>query len=186
MPRVPGHRTTPRRSPGFRRRHGMLAGVRQVTRREVMGLAAVLGLSACTGGGQGADSPTIDSSATPEPDRALASEVAAAEWALVAAYDRALAAQPGLTDLISPLRDQHREHAAAMGSTTPPDASAPAESVGTSADQVLADLLAAERAAVTQRTAACDAATQSDFASLVALIAASEAGHVEYLRGSTA
>ncbi len=164
----------------------MLTDVRKVTRREVMGLGALLGLSACTGSGDGdsTSGSTSGSSTTSDPDAALAQQVAEQEWALVAAYDRALQAQPDLAPLLAPLRDQHREHASAVGSTQAPTGQSSSLAAGASREQVLSDLLAAERAAVTQRTEACDAARGSDFAALSALIAASEAGHVEYLRRS--
>ena len=166
-------------------RHGMLADVRKVSRREVMGLGAILGLSACTGGE--ADSPTTPGSQTSsssDPDAALATQVADQEWALVAAYDRALQSQPGLAEFLTPLRDQHRDHAASVGSTAPAEQAPSASGPVATREQVLADLLAAERAAVTERTQACEAASGASFASLVALIAASESGHVEYLRRS--
>ena len=49
--------------------------------------------------------------------------------------------------------------------------------------EALAALADAEQQAIGQRTAACEAASGADLARVTALIAASEAGHVEYLRG---
>ena len=46
----------------------------------------------------------------------------------------------------------------------------------------LANLIDAERRATGQRTQACEAAGSMQTARLLALIAASEAGHVEFLR----
>lgn len=164
----------------------MLTDVRNVSRREVMGLGAILSLAACSPSGtDGANtSEGTGSASSVDPDLALAAQVAEQEWALVAAYDQALRAQPNLAALLTPLRDQHREHAGAVGSTQAPATAATGSAAPTSPEQVLAELLAAERAAVTERTQVCDASTGPQFASLIALIAASEAGHVEYLRRS--
>lgn len=164
----------------------MLTDVRNVSRRQVMGLGAILGLAACTAEGtdEASTSAATASSSSVDPDLALATQVADQEWALVAAYDRALQAQPDLAGLLAPLRDQHREHAGAVGSSQQPPSDSASGPTAASREQILADLLAAERAAVTERTQACDAAAGAEFASLIALIAASEAGHVEYLRRS--
>ncbi|MEK9665039.1 MAG: hypothetical protein VW362_07005 [Candidatus Nanopelagicales bacterium] len=164
----------------------MLTDVRNVSRREVMGLGAILSLAACSPSGTDGTNTSegTESTGSVDPDLALAAQVAEQEWALVAAYDRALQAQPDLAALLTPLRDQHREHAGAVGSTQAPAAETTGAAAPASPDQVVAELLAAERAAVTERTQVCDASSGPQFASLIALIAASEAGHVEYLRRS--
>jgi hypothetical protein len=107
------------------------------------------------------------------------SDVAAQEAAIIALYDAAIAAHPDLATDLATLRDEHAEHAEAVGSPAPAP-SAPA--VGSRAE-ALAAITEAEKQAIAQRTAACEAASGADLARLTALIAASEAGHVEYLRG---
>lgn len=162
--------------------------VQELTRRALLGLGAgvfgAAGLAACTSDTGGEGSSSASASDTPDPDGPLATDVIAAELRLIAAYDAALAASPSLTETIAPIRDQHREHVTALGGssteTPSPDVSAPTGD----AAAVIEALMAAERDAVAQRTTACQAASGAEFAGLLALIAASEAGHVEYLRGS--
>ena len=62
---------------------------------------------------------------------------------------------------------------------------APVPPVVGSRSEAVAAVTDAEQRAIAQRTAACEAATGAELARLTALIAASEAGHVEYLRGVT-
>ncbi len=173
----------------------MLAGVHRsfpptsggrMTRRAVLGSAAALGaalVAACTSSPEPA--PTTGTS-SPEPDAdadaPVRTSVAQDEAAIIALYDAVIAAYPGLSGDLVPLRDEHMAHAEAMGTSTP---SAAASAAPASQPQALAALIDAEQQAIAQRTAACEASTSTDLARTVALIAASEAGHAEFLRGLT-
>lgn len=156
-----------------------------VSRRAILAAGATLAAAACSPGTDAAPSPSgsTPEAAPPDPDLGLRSEVAAREWALVALYDAALAA-PGAPDpsLLSLLRDQHREHAGALGSSGPEDTASPTPTA-TGVD-VRARLIEAEQQAAGARSDACQAARDPDLVRLLALIAASEAGHAESLRGS--
>lgn len=126
--------------------------------------------------------PTPSDSPSPETDadaqvRAI---VTADETSIISLYDAVIAAHPDLSGDLSPLRDEHVAHREAMGD--PSSSTPPAPAVGTRAQAITA-LVEAERQAVAQRTTACETATGTDVTRLVALIAASEAGHAEYLRG---
>ena len=146
----------------------------RLTRRAALALLVGAGVVAC--------SPTSDAGPTPsptaDPDAQTRAEVAAQEWALVALYDAAIAAQPAQAAELSLLRDQHVEHATALGSST---ASASATATGPAPDR--ATLTAAEEEASRSRVTACARAVQPDLARLLALIGASEAGHAAFLRG---
>jgi hypothetical protein len=154
-----------------------------LTRRTVLGGSAVLGLALLAGCTSDPDpAPSGSSTPTPDADAQVRDTVAAEEAALIALYDAAIAAHPDLAADLTPLRDQHVEHADAMGSAS---LSAPAVAGVGSRPQALAALRDAEQRAIAQRTSACEAATGIDTARTIALIAASEAGHVEYLRALT-
>jgi hypothetical protein len=169
----------------------MLAGVHQptartrasVTRRALLGGSAVV-TAAVLVGCSSEPEPKPSDSPTPEPDAdaQVRARVASDEIAIIALYDAVMAAHPDLSPELMPLRDEHAEHRDAVG-----DASAttsPTPAVGTR-PQAIAALIEAEQRAVAERTTACEAAAGTDVARLVALIAASEAGHAEYLRGLT-
>lgn len=155
---------------GLTRREGLLA----------LGLLASVGLAAgCSGS---AEPPSGSASALPAD---LAAEVAAEEAALVAIYDEALAATPGLdagtAGLLTLIRDQHAEHLDALGgvaASRSPSAPPPAAT----AEAVIPILLAAERAAARSRIRACVAADDPGLARLLTFIGASEASHVPVLR----
>ena len=154
-----------------------------LTRRTVLGGSAVLGfalLAGCTS--EPAPAPSDTPTTARDADAQVRDTVAIDEAALIALYDAAIAAHPGLAGELAPLRDQHVAHAEAMGSAS---ISAPAAASVGSRPQALAALRDAEQRAIAQRTSACEIATEIDTARTIALIAASEAGHVEYLRGLT-
>ena len=103
-------------------------------------------------------------------------------------YDAAIAAQPSLAAELAPMRQQHVDHAAALGTPSPAATSsatsaAPAFS---STAAARAGLIEAEAAASRDRARACQSAIGAEPARLLALIAASEAGHAAYLRGPSA
>lgn len=142
-------------------------------------------LAGCTSAPEPAPTGSEAPSPDPDADAQVRLDVAANEASIIGLYDAVLAAYPGLADALAPLREEHRAHAAAMGDPTDvgPADGGPAE-VG-SRPQALAALIEAEQQAVAQRTSACEATSQEELARTIALIAASEAGHAEFLRGIT-
>jgi hypothetical protein len=161
---------------GLARRVGIAAPV-GLTRRALLGGSAALAagvLAACTS--DPTPVPSDSPSPTADADAQVRVSVADGEAQLIALYDAVLAAHPGLAADLEPLR------ADAVAATPTP--AGPAPTVG-SRPQALAALIEAEQQAVAQRTGACEASTAADLARTVALIAASEAGHAEFLRGIT-
>ena len=80
---------------------------------------------------------------TPDADDAVRSDVSASEQRLLARYDATIAAFPALAGKLQPIRDQHAEHLAAMGSQpTNRDDNGPA--VGKTPAGAISDLTAAE------------------------------------------
>lgn len=160
-----------------------LPGAR-LTRRALLGGAALAGAAlvaaACTPA-PGPEPSDTSGAPAPDVDAQVRDSVAADEASLTALYDAVIAAHPALASDLAVIRDEHREHAEALG-VAPSPAAAPA--IGSRAEALVA-LTDAEKRAVGQRTAACEAAAAEDLARLTALIAASEAGHAEYLRGLT-
>jgi hypothetical protein len=160
----------------------------QLTRRAVLGGSALVGaalLVGCTsdpGPDASTANPTGESDLA-DADAQVRASVAADEVAIIALYEAVLVAYPGLSADLAPLRDEHVAHADAMGDSVPPGGAAPA--APGSQPQALAALIDAEQQAVAQRTAACEGTTTEDIARTIALIAASEAGHAEFLRGLT-
>ena len=153
----------------------------RLTRRALIGGSALVGASlviaACSP--SPTPGPTDTPAPTEDPDAQVRADVATAEATLIGLYDAVIAAHPALASDLTVIRDEHAAHAEAMGVALPP-AAAPA--VGSRAE-ALATLTDAEQQAIAQRTAACESASGADLARVTALIAASEAGHVEYLRG---
>jgi hypothetical protein len=106
--------------------------------------------------------------------------------ALLGRYEATIAAQPGLTERLGPLRDAHRAHVQSLAreigpgldgtSATP----APADNGASDQPAMLAALLAAEKNAVTAARAACLGAP-SYRAALLGSIAAARASHVAVL-----
>ncbi|MFM8773679.1 MAG: hypothetical protein ACKOFP_07545 [Actinomycetota bacterium] len=150
-----------------------------MTRRTALALLAGAGLAACTSGGDS----DADTSPTADPDAATRAEVVAQEWALVALYDAAIAASPSNSRDLAVLRDQHVEHAGALGSSAATSSSASSAAAPTP-DR--AQLAVAEAEASRARVTACARAVQPDLARLLALIGASEAGHAALLKGTPA
>lgn len=150
-----------------------------ISRRTVLALAAggALALAGCSPG----TDPGPTAPATEDVDAGLAEASAAQEESLIALYDATLATYPALAPVLSDLRVEHIAHRGALvgdGGSAP--LAAPA--VAASEALALAALLDAERQAVAQRSQACVSAQGTDTTRLLALIAASEAGHVEFLR----
>jgi hypothetical protein len=152
-----------------------------LTRRALISSSALMGAALLAAACSPSPSPEPSESTTAEPDAdaQVRADVAAQESAIIALYDAVIAAHPALATDLAAIRDEHAAHAEAMGVAGPSTAS---PVVGTRAE-ALAALSDAEKQAIAQRTAACEAASGADLARVTALIAASEAGHVEYLRG---
>lgn len=154
-----------------------------LTRRALLGGSAALAagvLAACTS--DPVPAPSDSPSPAADADAQVRVTVADGEAQLIALYDAVIAAHPGLAPDLEPLRAEHLAHADAVAAA--PSPAGPAPAVG-SRPQALAALIEAEQQAVAQRTGACEASTASDLARTLALIAASEAGHAEFLRGIT-
>jgi hypothetical protein len=101
--------------------------------------------------------------------------------ALAAAYDRAIAADPGAGARLTPLAADHRAHAAELTKVISPVASAAAPASAPAGDNTVAGLRTAELAAQRNAVAACRTAP-ADRAALVGSIAACRATHAEALR----
>lgn len=145
-----------------------------LTRRVALALPLVA-VAACS-------SPTSSSSSS----LSQASSASAEDEArLIAQYDSAIALFPQLQAQLGPIRDEHRAHLAALGGAheTGQGAATPSTTSSTS-QQAIADLANAEKAASVQRLNDCVAAPDAQVARTLALIAASEAGHVSALLGS--
>lgn len=168
------------RTPGQPQAAESARGAR-LTRRALIGGSALgaasLVLAACSP--SPSPGPTDTPSPTDDPDAQVRADVAASEASLIALYDAVIAAHPDLAGDLAVVRDEHAAHLEAMG-VAPPPGSTPA--VGSRAEALNA-LSEAEKKAIAQRTTACESSSSADLARVTALIAASEAGHVEYLRG---
>ena len=148
--------------------------VRDVISRRGLFAASAAALAGASLAACSAAEPAPD--ATTDADAALRQSVAEDEQRLIALYDGTIAvvAEGELRATLQLLRDQHAEHAAAVA----PDV-APAQIAGST--PTVADLQALERAAAAARRDACVAATDTELARVLALIAASEAAHVPAL-----
>lgn len=156
-----------------------------VSRRAFLGLAvaSVPIISACTADEE--TSPTTPPAPAPTTEAAqdaLRSRVVAQETNLLARYDATVQAHPGLAPILTVIADQHREHRLALVSGEPPPSpeSTPPP-VPSDPSAAVTELIAAERTAADERTGACEEAADVELARLLALIAASEAGHAEAL-----
>lgn len=149
-----------------------------VTRRTALGLAGVAAAQfvvACS------STPEPGASTSTDPDASVREEQAAAEDALIAAYDTALALgpEPTIAALLTTLRDQHIAHRGALLPEPSSPPSSPASGTARAVD--LDGLIALERAAARERRAACVEASSADLTRLLALICASEASHATAL-----
>ena len=148
-----------------------------VKRRRLIGAAATAwGASALAGCG------LLDGDSGPPPPPDALQPVLDEALRLAAGYDRAVVAEPGLADRLTPLADDHRAHAAELakviGATLP--SVAPSASAG-SAEQSVKAFRKAEQAAHKTAAAACRVAPGVR-AGLVGSIAAARAAHAEALR----
>jgi hypothetical protein len=146
-------------------------------RRRLLGAAAGTATTALAGCGPSHHEPA------PHPSTDVLRPLLDEAVALVAAYDRAVLAQPGLGARLTPLAADHRAHAAEIARLIGTSVPSAAPSAGASANpgDVLTRLRSAEQAA--QRTAAtvCIRAAGGR-ATLAGSIAACRATHAEALR----
>ena len=145
-----------------------------ISRRTLLGAAAVLPLAACTS--DPAPPPP------PDPDDLLRAEAVERERSLLREYDAVLLVLPDLAARLTPLRAHHAEHLLALtgaAATPSPDASGdpvPAVPPPATAAAALAGLARAEQdAAAGHRAGALEASRE--LAALLASLAASEQSH---------
>jgi hypothetical protein len=127
------------------------------------------------------DGPT----AVPAADAAALRQVGGEALDLANRYAQAISQNPGQAAKLTPIRDAHREHAAAIGRSldasvapsAPPNPSGSASSGGGGALRALA---VAEKGAAERAVTACVAAA-SYYAPLLGAVAAARASHVEVL-----
>lgn len=149
----------------------------------IAGAAAPLGACAVLGGDEPAATPPPR---PPHPDEALAAAAAAAERELIALYNAAAAAHPGLVEDLAAFADRHTAHLEAVDptvATAAPPVEQEAPALPGDADETVAVLRDAERASSEERLGACLDAEDRDLAGLLAQIAACEAAHERLLRG---
>lgn len=151
-------------------------------RRSVLAAAGVTlagaALVACTGNDDG---PT----AIPAADAAALRQVAGEALDLANRYDQAISQNAGQSAKLTPIRDAHREHAAAIGrsldsSVAPAAPPGPSGSAAAGSGSGLKALATAEKAAAERALTACVAA-ESYYAPLLGTVAAARASHVEVL-----
>lgn len=167
-----------------------------LTRRTLLagGAAAGVGLLAGCRDDSAANPAGGPAAAPTGPDRRLRAAALAEEADLLARYDAALAAHPGLSATLAPIRGEHGEHhralLASMQSTRPgsgspsparPPATAPVVApVPTDPRAVLIALAAAESSAAASRVDGCLTASRQ-LAPLLGAIAGSESSHAVVL-----
>ena len=144
-------------------------------------LPLFLALSACKGPAVLSAPPTVS------PQTRALLHAAGAELNLIWIYNKAIAAYSGLAPTLAPLRAEHEAHLAQLRRRVieppgkqVPDAVTARPAVGRTRDAALAQLRAAEQAAVTTLMSRLNGASPS-LAQLYASIAASEATHVSVL-----
>lgn len=102
---------------------------------------------------------------------------------MIALYDAAISALPAGPSsertLLERIRGEHAAHLSALTGASEP-ADIPMDR--TTAPVSLRDLIGAERRATRSRVSACEEASDPELARVLALIGASEAGHVAALR----
>ena len=144
-------------------------------------LPLFLALSACKGPAVLSAPPTVS------PQTRALLHAAGAELNLIWIYNKAIAAYSGLAPTLAPLRAEHEAHLAQLRRRVieppgkqVPDAVTARPAVGKTRDDALAQLRAAEQAAVKTLMSRLNGASPS-LAQLYASIAASEATHVSVL-----
>lgn len=156
--------------------------VRLRPRRSVLAAGTLAVAAAGLASGCSILAPDEPETITPQDADALRA-VAGESLDLAGRYDAAIARTPDQAAKLTPIRDAHREHAAAIGRSL--DASvapspAPSASASGGASGLLKALQTAERAAAERATSAC-LAVASHHAPLIGAIAAARASHAEAL-----
>jgi hypothetical protein len=155
-------------------------------RRTLLSAAALAAAGTAAGPAlAGCDSTGDGGTAVPAADAAALRQVAAEALGLANRYDQAISRSPDQSARLTPIRDAHREHAAAIGRSldatvapsAPPD---PSGSAASGSGSALKALAAAEKAAAERALTACVAAA-SYYAPLLGTVAAARASHVEVL-----
>ena len=148
-------------------------------------LPLFLALSACKGPAVLSAPPTVSAQTQ------TVLHAVTAELNLIWIYNKAIAAYSGLAPALAPLRAEHEAHLAQLRGRVvePPGKRVPGTvtarpALGASRDAVLAQLRAAEQAAVKTLMSRLNGASPS-LAQLYASIAASEATHVSVLGAGT-
>jgi hypothetical protein len=141
-----------------------------------LALGAVITPAALTGCSDGGGDVEI-------PGAAMLADVIAATADLVGRYDAVIAAYPALTTRLTPIRDGHRAHLAALTSTLArkPPAASPQQAPEGGQAAALSNLAAAEKSGRADAVAACLAAP-TRLAPLLGSIAAARASHQEALK----
>lgn len=148
---------------------------RELTRRHLL-LGAVTGVALASVVGCADASEPVSLAADP-----VRLESLGAELDLIAVYEATIAARPDLSAALTPILDQHREHAAAL-EVQDQDAPSPAPRAAAGAVDING-LRELERRAAGLCAGACVRAGNPELARLLALIGASEAQHVVVLAG---
>jgi hypothetical protein len=144
-------------------------GRTDLSRRALLGLAAVVPLVACT------SDPSPDPA--PDPDDLLRQAAVLRERALLQEYDAVLLTLPALAPRLVPLRAEHAQHLAALDGAEPsPAPSAAAVASSRTTTEALRALVAAERGAAAAHGQAALAASRA-LAGVLASLSASEASH---------
>jgi hypothetical protein len=151
-------------------------------RRVLRGLVGIAGVGLVATGALSGCDPFTGGGGTPKQNPLTG--FVAATLALGARYDATIAALPALGALLTPARDAHRTHAAALARAVGvdlPTASPSPVAVPPDRGRALAALATAEKAARDQAVAACLAAAPG-LAPLLGSIAAARASHLEILK----
>lgn len=150
------------------------------TRRSVLAAVGVSGVAVVAG----CDGNDAGPSAIPAADAAALRQVAGEALDLANRYDAAISQNSDQAAKLTPIRDAHREHAAAIGRSLDASVAAAAPtatgSAASGSGSGLKALAAAEKAAAERAVAACVAAA-SHYAPLLGTVAAARASHAEVL-----
>jgi len=150
-----------------------LVPTRPTSRRAFLVSVGTIGTAALVAS-CGSDSPTP---VALESDPAAPGDVhVASELELIALYSAITQAFPDLAGPLTPIADQHREHARALGYRA--DAPLGALQIPPTSRQALRQLIDAEERAARDRQEGCAVEPEPERVRLLALIAASEATHV--------
>jgi hypothetical protein len=154
-------------------------------RRTLLAVAGLSVVGAAAGGSLAGCDNDDGPTAVPAADAAALRQVAGEALDLANRYDQAISQNADQSAKLTPIRDAHREHAAAIGrsldATVAPSAPPnPSGSATSGSGGALKALAAAEKAAAERALTAC-VASASYYAPLLGTVAAARASHVEVL-----